>query len=1154
MNKYSYDQVFNTSLDYFNGDELAAKVFVDKYALQNSNGEYLELTPTDMHHRLAKEFARIEQKYPNPMSEEEIFNLFDRFKYVIPQGSPMFGIGNDNYVQSLGNCFVINSPFDSYGGICKTDQELVQLMKRRAGVGFDVSTIRPKGLPTKNAAKTTDGIAIFLERFSNSCREVAQSGRRGAELMSISVEHPEIETFVTIKQNKNKVTGANVSVRITDKFMNAVKNDKDFTLQWPVETNEPTITKLVKAGDIWNNIVHCAWASAEPGVFFWDNVIKNSPADIYAQVDPTFKTRSSNPCQPGWATLLTKNGITTFDNVSVGDIIWSGKRWTKIINKVCTGEGDVYAFRTRAGTFYGTENHRVVSNNEKIEVKDAESIDISYCLTSDDKPDSKEIFNKNIIDGLVIGDGMVHKASNNKVVLIIGQNDNDYFDSEISSLIIKNCTGIGDTAWQVNTNIKYSELPKTYDRSVPYRYKFGSFDTRRGFLRGIYSANGSVINNRITLKTASFKMVEDIQQMLSSLGIPSYYTVNKAHEIEFHNGLYECKENYDLNIGTLYGRELFNKYIGFIHNYKNEKVKQTLDTKSKPIKSTYDIIEKEYLGKELVYDITVEADEHTYWTGGLCVSNCGEIPMGIDSCRLMVVNLLSFIKNPFKKNAVFDYKNYSEVVVKAQRLMDDLIDLEIEKINKIIAKIKSDPEPDDVKNVELKLWQQFLITCKNGRRTGLGITALGDALASLNIKYGSDDSIKETEKIYKHLAINAYKSSAIMAKERGAFPIFNSKLEKDHPFISRIINKDEELNTLYNKYGRRNIALTTTAPTGSVSTLTQTTSGIEPAYLLSYVRRKKINPLDQNAKVDFIDHLGDKWQEFQVYHHGVDMWMKETGETDIKKSPYWGATSNEIDWVASVDMQAVAQKWICHAISKTCNLPSTATEELVGQVYMRAWESGCKGFTVYRDGCRTGVLVSSEDPKNTNDRPEIIKPSAAPKRPEELPCDIKKVKIQGEQWTIFIGLLKNKPYEIFGGLSKYVDIQNKYKTGKIVKNGKVEGITTYNLIVGEDDDCMVIKDIANVFENANYGAFTRTISLSLRHGVPVQFIMEQMQKDKHSDITSFSKVIGRVLKQYISDGTISNSEKICPSCNANNSLIYQEGCLRCTSCPYSRCT
>lgn len=836
MPGHTYSQVLNTAIEYFNGDEFAGKVFVDKYALQTSKNEYLELTPTDMHHRLAKEFARIEQKYPNPLSEELIFSLMDRFKYIVPQGSPMSAIGNPYQTQSLSNCFVIQGvhtdKLDSYGGIMLADQELAQIMKRRGGVGLDISGIRPKNVITNNAARTTDGIAVFMERFSNTCREVAQNGRRGAEMQTISVNHPEIETFINIKRDVKKVTGANISIRLNDEFMSAVKNDEEYVLRWPVDCSpeRAKVTKKIKALDIWNQIIDSAWSSAEPGLLFWDTVKKSTPSDIYSEFGHS--SISTNPC---------------------GEIV-----------------------------------------------------------------------------------------------------------------------------------------------------------------------------------------------------LPAY-----------------------------------------------------------------------------------------------------------DACRLLVLNLSSYVKNMFTKDASFDFDKFMQHTIIAQRLMDDIIDLELECIDRILAKIKSDPESDEAKSVELNLWNKIRNMNVSGRRTGLGITALGDTLAMLGIKYGSLESISMTKKIYRSLAIGSHTSSCILAKERGAFPIFDYKLEKDHEYLNDIMNDcGSEVIKMWKKTGRRNIANTTTAPAGSVSALTQTTSGIEPVFMLSYVRRKKHNPSDKNARVDFVDAMGDSWQEFTVYHHGVKKWMETTGETDVTKSPYWGATSNEIDWIASVNLQAVAQKSIDHSISKTCNLPESATKELVSQVYMRAWESGCKGFTVYRDKCRTGVLINATELKNKLDpsgRPAEIVNCAAPKRPIELPCEIKKVKISGAAWTIFVGLFNGKPYEVFGGLSKYVDIPNKYKNGKIVKNGKVDGLTTYNLIVGEGEDEMTIKNIASVFEDANFGAFTRTISLALRHGVPVQYVAEQLLKDKHSEITSFSKVIARVIKSYISDGTTSTLERKCPECGKENSFAYQEKCLKCMNCNWTKC-
>lgn len=838
MQGYTYSQVLEASVEYFQGDEFAAKVFVDKYALQNSKGEYLELTPTDMHRRLAKEFARIEAKYPNPLDEETIFNLIDRFKYIVPQGSPMSAIGNPFQTQSISNCFVIqgvhSDKLDSYGGIMLADQELAQIMKRRGGVGLDISGIRPKNEITNNAARTTDGIAVFMERFSNTCREVAQNGRRGAEMQTISVNHPEIEAFINIKRDLKKVTGANISIKLTDEFMTAVKNDEEYTLRWPVDVpvEQAKVTKVVKAKAVWDQIIESAWASAEPGLLFWDTVHRETPSDIYSAFG--HESISTNPC---------------------GEIV-----------------------------------------------------------------------------------------------------------------------------------------------------------------------------------------------------LPAY-----------------------------------------------------------------------------------------------------------DACRLLVLNLASYVTKPFTNKASFDFKKFEQDTVIAQRLMDDVIDLELECIDKILAKIESDPEPMEAKQVEVNLWTKIRNMNVTGRRTGLGITALGDTLASLGITYGSKESITMTDKIYRALAVGSHTSSCILAKERGAFPIFDYKLEKDHKYLASIFEDcSPEVRALWKKHGRRNIANTTTAPTGSVSAMTQTSSGIEPVFMLSYVRRKKHNPSDKNARIDFTDAMGDNWQEFTVYHHGVKRWMDVTGETDLKKSPYWGATSNEIDWLASVEIQAAAQRSIDHSISKTCNLPEDASKDLVSQVYMRAWESGCKGFTVYRDKCRDGVLINASEAakkveKEADGRPAEVEMVMAPKRPIELPCEIKKVKIKGEAWVIFVGMLNGKPYEVFGGLAKYVDIPNKYKTGRIIKNGKVEGITTYNLIVGEGDDEMVIKNIANVFENAIYGAFTRTISLALRHGTPVQYVAEQLQKDKHSDVTSFSIVVARVIKSYIQDGTKSTFERTCPECGKENSFVYQEKCLKCMNCNWSKC-
>jgi ribonucleoside-diphosphate reductase alpha chain len=840
MTTYTYDDVRNASLSFFNNDQLAAEVFAGKYALKNMHGEYLELTPFDMHQRLAREFSRAEAKYANPLTYDSILGLFSSFDPltgqrgmgdVIPQGSPMSAIGNTYQYQSLSNCFVVESPYDSYGGIMKTDQEQAQVMKRRGGVGFDISTIRPKGLLTANAARTTDGIGVFMERFSNTCREVAQGGRRGALMLTISVHHPEIRTFINIKRDKTKVTGANISIRLSDEFMNAVKEGTDVELRFPVEREEgvePQIKETVKARDLWNEIIDAAHVCAEPGLLFWDTVTRRGPADAYA----AFRSTSTNPC---------------------GEITLSPN----------------------------------------------------------------------------------------------------------------------------------------------------------------------------------------------------------------------------------------------------------------------------------------------------------------DSCRLMLINLYRFVVNPFQDNAYFDFERFDWVTQRAQRLMDDLIDLEIEAVEKILEKIKNDPEPDDIKDVELKLWTKILAAAVNGRRTGLGITALGDSLAALNIRYGSDEAVTMTDRMYRGLAVSAYRSTVQMAKERGAFPAFDHAIEENHEFIRQIMAEDIQLAVDYAMYGRRNIALTTTAPAGSVSIVAQTTSGAEPVFRVKYTRRKKINPNDVDARVDSVDDMGDKWQHYTIYHPGFQKWMDVTGKTNVEESPYWRATSDDIDWVKKIDMQAAAQKWICHSISNTTNIPKDTTVEVVKDIYMRGWETGCKGVTIYRDGSRDGVLVS-DAPK---DEINIIE-TEAPRRPKTLDCDIHRANVKGESYLVIVGRLNDRPYEIFCGLSSHVEIPKKVKSGVLVKNGRnAEGVSTYNLQIPMGDEMLTFKDIVNSFDNPNYGAFTRTISLALRHGVPVKFLVEQLRKDKHSDMMSFNSVMARVLsKNYIPDGTKATQEKSCHgvlkdgSICGSTELNYQQGCVTCMSCGSSKCS
>lgn len=1148
MQWYTYSQVFEESVKYFEGDEFAAKVFVDKYALQNSNGEYLELTPKDMHHRLAKEFARIEQKYPNPMSEEEIFALLDHFKYIVPQGSPMSAIGNPHQMQSISNCFVIQGVYsdklDSYGGIMLADQELAQIMKRRGGVGLDISGIRPKNVKTNNSAKTTDGIKVFMERFSNTCREVAQNGRRGAEMQTISINHPEIESFINIKKDLKKVTGANISIRLNDEFMNAVKNNEDYILRWPVESSvqNAKVTKSVKALEIWNQIIDSAWASAEPGLLFWNSVKENTPSDIYG--DFGHNSISTNPCIIGSTLIAVADGRNA---VSIEQLALEGKDIPVYSTNINTGQVEIKFGRNPRKTgdksevwkltlddgsvLIATPNHKILTKNcSYVELKDLTIGTSIFPFYSFNSNKYRQITNS----GAKMTGGARRNRRQYRLIYEFNYSEHQRINPKEFAIHHKDFNSLNDCCnnLQILTREDHRKLhtEKMIGKLNPYhrmndewKHKFASHPGDKN-PKWINISNDDLIIHGKKLFIENGKLTRKIWSDYAKINKLPRHLTNKAR-------------------------------FGSFANFKNQ------------IADNHKVVSVEFYGNEDVYNITVDdnnnynvitsyEDDKYITSSGLCIKNCGEIVLpAYDACRLLVLNLSSYVSNPFTDKALFDFKKFKDHTIIAQRLMDDIIDLEIECIDKILAKIDVDPEPMEVKQVEYNLWTKIRAMNISGRRTGLGITALGDTIAMLGIKYGDKESIAMTREIYRELAIGSHTSSCIMAKERGSFPIFNYELEKNHKYLNKIFKEcPSEVQKMWEKTGRRNIANTTTAPTGSVSSETRTTSGIEPVYMTNYTRRKKHNPSDKNARIDFTDAMGDQWQEFTVYHHGVTKWMEITGESDITKSPYWGATAGEIDWIASVDLQAAAQEYIDHSISKTCNLPEDVSKEVVSQVYMRAWEKGCKGFTVYRDKCRDGVLISSSESKKDNEeRPADINIIMAPKRPVELPCEIKKVKINGEAWTFFVGIYNNKPYELFGGLSKYVDIPNKNKNGKIVKNGKVDGITSYNLIVGEGDDQMLIKNIANVFENHNFGAFTRTISLALRHGTPVQYVVEQLLKDKYSDITSFSKVAARVLKSYIADGTKTSIEKKCPECGSENSFIYEDKCVKCKNCPYSKC-
>lgn len=824
MMGYVYEQVLEASTKYFNGNELAAKVFVDKYALRDNADNFLELTPDDMHDRLAREFAKIDaEKYGLNFDDRfKIYrNSIDKFARICLQGSPMAAIGNIHQTMSASNCVVIASPNDSVGGILESGKELAQLYKRRAGVGICLSTLRPEGMSVSNAARTTTGAWSFADFFSYITRMIGQNSRRGALMLTLDVHHPDVIKFATMKHDLTKVTGANISVKLSDKFLKAVEENKEYEQRWPLE-GEAKIVKKVNAREVWDVIIESATKTAEPGLIMWDNILNNLPAQCYQE----FKHISTNPC---------------------------------------------------------------------------------------------------------------------------------------------------------------AELPL----------------------------------------------------------------------------------------------------------------------------SAY------------------------------------------DSCRLISINLTGYVKHPFTKEAQFDFKMFAEDIATTQQMADNLVDLEVELIDRIKDKCE--------RGTERELWDKLRKAAFDGRRTGVGTHALADTLAQLCIKYDSEQALDLVDKIYKTLRDTAYDTSAELAAVRGSFPVYNYEQEQNCAFIKRLPKSTKEK---MQKYGRRNISLLTQAPTGSVSILSKVgafdrynvSSGVEPVFRNSYTRRKKINPDDKNVRIDFTDTLGDKWQEFEIFHSNVHNYFEHKGASpDVSKLPNYFITSDKINWNKRVELQGIEQQYLDHSISSTINLPKETTAETVGTIYLEAWKKGLKGVTVYVDGSRDGVLI--EKTKQLNDskeRPITIQQSQAPTRPIELTCDIKKAKVQGEEWTLFVGLLDGKPYEVFGGLSKHVDIPNKCKTGKLMKNGKVDGVSTYNLIIGDGDDQMTIKDLVNVFENPNFGSFTRTISLALRHGAPIQYIVEQLQKDKHSDMTSFSRVTARVLKSYIQDGTKS-TDKTCPTCKKDNSLIYESGCVMCSVCGWSKC-
>lgn len=1303
--KYNREEVEKAALEYFNGDTLSKDVWINKYSLKDAFDNIYELSPVDMHKRIASELYRMEIKYPNPISEEKIFDLIKDFKYIVPAGGPMSGIGNDLQIVSLSNCFVVGNEYDSYGGIARTDEEQVQLMKRRGGVGHDLSHIRPKGTPVKNSALTSTGVVPFMERYSNSTREVAQDGRRGALMLSISIKHPDSEDFIDAKLEKGKITGANVSVKITDEFMQCVVNNTPFIQQYPIDSANPKIRKEVDARKIWKKIVHNAWKSAEPGILYWDTIIKESVPDMYQ--NEGFKTVSTNPCLVGDTLISVADGRNFVSikqlaeegkDVSVYTLDDNGKLVIRTMrNPRITGFNEqIYKLTIEGGhTMRITGNHKFrLKDGSYKQTKDLIYGDSLHIMTKWENPIRKEHKSKKDYMWLSNGDfksvisehRFIYEQINN-IKLITGEevihhcnyNTLDNNIENLKKMTVKEHNDfhikdmIGDKnpyhkmtdEWKFNFASHIGESNHTYinisnDELINHakilteklNKRFSKKDwieyaTENNIPTTFSNFRSNELNSVISLSKkvalelgydnidTDPRLVNTYKQALNDgynadivdnevIVTKICETCGKEFKINYFRReisfcSHECALKYinnDVNIKNkrtntlnetynIKGQETKQKQLKiykelefnlnrtpFMKEWetkcKENKIPCRLKTKygflsfKELIKESefynHKVISVELDGNEDVYNGTVD-DFHNFFSGGfkeltkdnkpkyLSINqlNCGEIPLcPYDSCRLLSLNLYSYVEKPFTLDAKFNWDLFEEHTSYGQRFMDDIVDLEIEKINTILNKINNDPESEEIKRTEYNLWIKIKEKAQQGRRTGLGITAEGDMLAALGLKYGTKEATNFSESVHKSFALSAYKSSIIMSKERGAFGVFNFNQEIDNPFIQRIWeNLDEEYRELYKTYGRRNISMLTIAPTGSLSIVTQTTSGIEPVFMIAYMRRRKINPNDKSTKATFTDETGDMWEEYNVFHPKFKVWAEMNGynieeleamkseqlQVIIEQSPYFGATSNDVDWVEKVEMQGKVQKWIDHSISVTVNLPNSATEELVSQVYETGWKAGCKGLTIYRDGSRAGVLVSRDTKKS-----DIFTENDAPKRPKILPCDVMRFTIKGEKWIGFLGLYENRPYEIFTGVQDKVGIPTYVETGEIIKLKMKDETSRYDFIYTDKDGYQQeFKGLNRTF-NREYWNSARTISALFRHGMPLPNLMTFVDKldfEDSGNLVSWKNGVKRMIKKYVKDGTKVMGET-CPECKSTK-IIYKEGCKTCLDCSWSKC-
>lgn len=1206
---YTKEEVIKASTEYFKGDVMAAEVWFNKYALKDTDGNIYELTPDDMHRRIAKEFVRIEKKYKNPLTEEEIFNLIKGFTYVVPQGSPMAGIGNNFQYVSISNCFVIGNEADSYGGILNLDQELVQLQKRRAGVGLDLSFVRPENSKVLNSALTSTGIVPFMDRYSNSTREVAQGGRRGALMESISINHPDSESFIDAKMEEGKVTGANISIKLTDKFMKAALNGEKFTQQYPIDSANPTHTKEIDAQKLWKKIIYNAWKLAEPGILYWDTLIRESVPDCYA--DMGFKTTSTNPCLPGDTWVMTNEGAKRiFDLIGKKYFAWvDGQLFPSSKEGFFkTGNKPVFEITTKRGLkIKGTENHlikKIIS--EKRNKKSFEWVEIGNLWKGDKINvnnnrnvksfgyDSEYNFDKGWLVGNLLGDGtfdgetaiLRYWGENNmqlKEVAVEFLNKNVKYRSDLGSGNDKEIVSIKSSGlFELCKKLNFDKNKKISDTLEQTSYEF-----YRGFFSGWFDADGAVSKNEskgITIRLSSSDLynLEIAQRMLLRVGIFSMIAKlrRKSQEKLMPDGkgglkAYTIKAQHELIISKD-NIILFRDLIGFKDENKQLQLNSSINSVSKRgfYKEKFiDTIQNiEYCGEEEVFDCQI-IGANEFDANGLSVHNCGEIPLcPYDSCRLIAINLYSYVENPFTSSARFNFDLFKLHIKQTQRLMDDVIDLELEKIDSILEKIERDPEEDVYKRAERELWLKIKGKAELGRRAGLGITAEGDMLAALGLVYGTDDAIDFSVEVQKILKLEAYRSSVQLAKERGCFEIWNMEKEKNNPFIMRIKEEDEYLYKEMMTYGRRNIALLTIAPTGTASLMTQTTSGIEPVFLPIYMRRRKINPQEKDVRIDFTDKQGDNWQEYPVFHHKFGIWLEVNGynieeikkmssadlQKIVEKSPYYKATSNDVDWIKKVEMQGRIQKHVDHSISVTVNLPKDVSEDLVAKVYETGWRVGCKGLTVYRDGCRSGVLFSGKEEK-----PKAGRKNHAPKRPRILSADVIAFQNKYEKWVAVVGKhdfeIENgelEPFEIFTGKLESFSIPSYVEKGQIIKRKvKNEDGTEYSVYdfkyIDKDGYPVEMAGLSRSFDE-EFWNYAKLISAILRHGMPMEYVVSTVEslKLKGDSLNTWQNGVIRILKKYIKDGTESSDK--CPSCGAK--LVYIEGCLKCEACgKFSKC-